>query len=92
MGSQQPVGEGLFDNVGRGYVRIIENMLAVYYPEIYVRITNSGVSGNTSRALLERFERDVVSLKPDWVSSCIGINDVWRQFDCPAMTDSHVFY
>ena len=28
MGSQNPVGEGLFDNVGRSYVRIIENMLS----------------------------------------------------------------
>ena len=26
MGSTNPVGEGLFDNVGRSYVRIIENM------------------------------------------------------------------
>lgn len=90
MGSEQPVGEGLFDNVGRSYVRVIENMLAVYYPEIKVRITNSGTSGNTSRDLLSRFDRDVVSLNPDWVSICIGINDVWRQFDCPAIPDAHV--
>ena len=91
MGSEQPVGEGLFDNVGRSYVRVIENMLAVYYPERKIRITNSGTSGNTSRDLLARFDRDVVSLNPDWVSICIGINDVWRQFDCPAMTNTHVY-
>lgn len=90
MGSENPVGEGLFDNVGRSYVRVIENMLAVYYPEIKVRVTNSGISGNTSRDLLQRFDRDVVNLNPDWVSICIGINDVWRQFDCPAMTNTHV--
>ena len=91
MGSEQPVGEGLFDNVGRSYVRVIENMLAVYYPERKIRITNSGTSGNTSRDLLARFDRDVISLNPDWVSICIGINDVWRQFDCPAMTNTHVY-
>ena len=34
MGSAQPLGEGLFDNVGRSYVRVIENMLAAYYPEV----------------------------------------------------------
>ena len=33
----------------------------------------------------------MIDLKPDWVSICIGINDVWRQFDCPAITDSHVY-
>ena len=87
MGSAQPVGEGLFDNVGRSYVRVIENMLAVYYPEVKVRVTNSGISGNTSRDLLARFDRDVVNLNPDWVSICIGINDVWRQFDSPAQPD-----
>ena len=91
MGSANPVGEGLFDNVGRGYVRVIENMLATYYPEVFVRVTNSGISGNTSRDLLARFDRDVVDLKPDWVSICIGINDVWRQFDCPAMRSNHVY-
>ncbi len=91
MGSAQPVGEGLFDNVGRSYVRVVENMLAAYYPETPVRITNSGISGNTSRDLAARFDKDVVELKPDWVSICIGINDVWRQFDCPAMLDVQVF-
>ena len=88
MGSQCPVGEGLADNLGRSYVRIIENMLSVYYPKTRVRVSNAGINGNTSRNLLERFERDVVSLNPDWVSVCIGINDVWRQFDSPAITDN----
>mgnify|MGYP000521944632 FL=1 len=65
MGSAQPIGEGLFDNVGRSYVRIIENMLVAWYPELNIRITNSGIGGNTSRDLLARFVRDVVSLNPD---------------------------
>ena len=90
MGSNQPLGEGLSDKVGRGYVRVVENMLAVWYPELNFRITNAGTSGNTSRDLLARFERDVTSQKPDWVSICIGINDVWRQFDVPAILDAAV--
>jgi len=90
MGSQNPVGEGLFDNVGRSYVRVVENLLAVYYPEIKIRVTNSGINGNTSRDLLDRYERDVISLNPNWVSICIGINDVWRQFDSPAIPDLQV--
>lgn len=91
MGSKQPVGEGLFDNLGRGYVRIVDSMLSVAYPEVRVRVTNSGISGNTSRDLINRFDRDVVDLKPDWVSICIGINDVWRQFDSPAIPSDAVF-
>ena len=87
MDSANPVGEGLFESLGRSYVRIIENMLVAWYPELNIRITNAGISGNTSRDLLARFDRDVVSLDPDYVSICIGINDVWRQFDCPAIPD-----
>lgn len=90
MGSAQPVGEGLFDNVGKGYVRVIESLLAACYPEVFLRVSNAGISGNTSRDLLARFDRDVVTLNPDWVSICIGINDVWRQFDSPALTDQAV--
>ncbi len=90
MGSACPVGEGLFDNVGRSYVRIIENMLSAFYPEVYVRVTNSGIGGNTSRDLLNRWDRDVKNLNPQWVSICIGINDVWRQFDTPAIPDGAV--
>lgn len=90
MNSTRPVGEGLFENVGRGYVRIVENMLNTWYPDVKVRVTNSGISGNTSRDLRERFKRDVIDLNPDWISICIGINDVWRQFDSPAIQDSQV--
>lgn len=90
-GSTNPVGEGLFDSLGFGYVRVLENILTAWYPETNLRITNSGIGGNTSRDLLNRFNRDVVDLKPDWVSICIGINDVWRQFDSPAIKDQAVF-
>ena len=85
-----PVGEGLFEGLGKSYVRVIENMLVSWYPELNIRVTNSGISGNTSRDLLNRFERDVLALKPNWVSICIGINDVWRQFDCPAIPECAV--
>lgn len=90
MGSVQPVGEGLFDNMGRGFPRVIENLVYAAYPELNIRFTNAGISGNTSKDLLARYQRDVLDLKPQWVSICIGINDVWRQFDMPAMQDAAV--
>ena len=83
-------GEGLFEALGRGYVRVIENLLEACYPQLTLRITNAGVSGNTSRDLLARFDRDVVSRSPQWGSICIGINDGWRQFDTPAITEAAV--
>jgi len=89
-GSTQPVGEAMFEGLGNGYVRVIDNMLAAYYPKIRIRVTNAGISGNKSRDLLQRFEKDVIDLNPDWVSICIGVNDVWRQFDLPAIPESWV--
>ena len=90
MGRSHPLGEGLFDSVGNGYVRSIENLLCSCYPETVLRITNAGIGGNTSRDLLARWERDVLALNPDWVSICIGINDVWRQFDTPGIPENAV--
>jgi lysophospholipase L1-like esterase len=87
MGSVNPVGEGLRDSLGFGYVRMVENLLMSVYPELTLRVTNSGFNGNTSRDLLARWERDVLNLHPQWVSIMIGINDVWRQFDTPALTN-----
>ena len=52
-----PIGEGLNDRAGFGYVRMIDNLLAAWYPEICVRVTNAGISGNTSRDLRARYER-----------------------------------
>ena len=90
MGSTNPVGEGLFDNLGQGYVRRVDNLLGALVPEMRFRVTNFGIGGNTSRDLLARFRRDVIDLRPDVVSIMIGINDVWRQFDTPAATDEQV--
>lgn len=89
-GSVNPVGEGLFGNLGNGYVRVVEAMLFAFYPEVNLRITNSGISGNTTRDLYGRWQRDVLDLKPQWVNILIGANDVWRQMDMPAFKDAGV--
>ena len=72
-------------------MRIVDNMLAAYYPEVRVRVTNSGINGDSSRDLLGRFKRDVLDLDPSFISICIGGNDCWRQFDSPAQKDQHIF-
>lgn len=90
VGRGQPVGEGLFDPLGKGYVNIINGFLTAACPELGIRVVNVGCSGNNVRSLKERWQRDVIDLKPDWVSVMIGVNDVWRQFDIPLMTETHV--
>ena len=85
----RPVGEGLFDAWGRSYVANVGALLGCMYPELGLRVVNMGISGNQVRDLEARWETDVMSRKPDWVSVLIGINDVWRQFDSPYMPETH---
>lgn len=82
--------EGLFEPLGKGYPHVVSGLLNAFYPERLIRITNVGNSGNTVRNLKERWQRDVIDLKPDWLSIMIGINDVWRQFDVPQLPDPPV--
>ena len=74
-GRGRPVGEGLWQGVGDGYVRTIDNILNVVYPDWRIWVSNTGTSGDTSRSLKKRWQEDVMNLKPDWVSLMIGIND-----------------
>ncbi len=89
-GRAQPIAEGLFDPLGRGYVNIVAALIGATYPDYGIRIVNVGCSGNNVLSLKDRWKRDVLDLKPDWVSIMIGINDVWRQFDVPLMKEQHV--
>ena len=70
-GRARPVGEGLHQGVGDGYVRQIENILNVLYPDWVLWISNTGNSGDTSRGLKARWQNDVMNLNPDWVSVMI---------------------
>lgn len=79
----RPIGEGLFNALGKGYVSLVDSLLQATYPERGIRVVNMGTSGNTVRDLEARWQTDVLDLKPDWLSIMIGINDVWRQFDSP---------
>ncbi|MDZ4743149.1 MAG: SGNH/GDSL hydrolase family protein [Verrucomicrobiota bacterium] len=87
----RPVGEGLFDAEGKGYVSIVKAYLAAVCPEKKVRVVNMGTSGNTVKDLAVRWKTDVLDLKPDWLSIMIGVNDVWRQHDLPLQPETHVY-
>lgn len=86
----RPVGEGLFGAIGKSYVALVDAFLKTAYPESRIRVVNMGTSGNTIKDVKNRWDTDVLDLKPDWLAVLIGINDVWRQFDSPLITESHV--
>ena len=79
-GRARPVGEGLFNALGNGYVCFVDGLLTASYPAHRIRVVNMGISGNTVRDLKDRWQSDVLDLKPDWLSVFIGINDVWGHF------------
>ena len=87
----KPEGEGLFHALGRGYVSFVDGLLQSTYPELGIRVVNKGTSGNTVRDLQARWQEDVMLQRPDWLVIMIGINDVWRQYDTPYITDYHVY-
>ena len=68
----------------------MDALLGAVYPERKIRVVNMGCGGHTVRDLKNRWQTDVLDLKPDWVSIMIGDNDVWRQFDSPLNPALHV--
>ncbi len=64
-GRTQPIGEGLFEAHGKGYVALVNGILAAEYPERRIRVINMGTSGHTVRDLKARWQRDVIALKPE---------------------------
>lgn len=73
------------DSLGWGYVRIIHDYLQLSYPDKAVEFLNRGIGGDRIIDLENRWQEDVLSLQPDFLSISIGINDVWRQLDHPEM-------
>ncbi|NQY31783.1 MAG: SGNH/GDSL hydrolase family protein [Coraliomargarita sp.] len=73
------------DELGDGYVRQVDALVGAHYPELSIKILNTGIGGNRVTDLEERWQKDVFDLNPDYLSIMIGINDVWRQFDSPKM-------
>ena len=90
-GRTRPAGEGLFDALGKGYVSLVDALLTAGDPGLGIRVVNQGNGGDTVRNLKARWDADVLAHRPDWLSIMIGINDVWRQFDCPRQTEWHVY-
>ena len=75
--------------LGDGYVGMVAERLKQLYPKL--RITNRGVSGNTSIDLVARWKEDCLDLKPSIVSILVGINDTWRKYDHGIETDISAF-
>ncbi len=68
-------------DMGSGYASTASSWFLAAYPHLDVEFLNRGISGNRIGDLMERWREDCLSLKPDWVSILIGINDCARRYD-----------
>ncbi|MBN2138882.1 MAG: SGNH/GDSL hydrolase family protein [Sedimentisphaerales bacterium] len=68
-----------YQPLGNGYVHFVGNMLVAKHPHLNLEIINTGLSGDTTRGLKERWQRDCIERRPDVLSVLIGINDLWTQ-------------
>lgn len=59
-----------------GYVTLV--MEALNHEGLKLSHVPAGVSGNRSKDMLARLDRDVISKKPDWMFLSCGVNDVWH--------------
>ena len=78
-------------HLGTGYAKITASILGARHPELSLRFLNRGVSGNRTKDLVERWQNDCVSIRPDVLSVMIGINNVWRRYDRNDPTDVATF-
>lgn len=79
-GRARPYGDPQ-TGLGNGYPFFLQNIITGTYPELQIKIVNAGISGETSRHVAERWDRDLDAVKPDFAALMIGANDVWRRYD-----------
>ena len=66
-------------NKGYGYANMVAGELGADAPYRY-RFFNRGIGGNRIVDLFARMRKDMINLKPDYMSILIGVNDVWHQY------------
>ncbi len=62
---------------GIGYPLLVSAELGFLYPNEY-NFVNRGISGNRVLDLYSRIVRDILNVKPDYLSILIGVNDIWH--------------
>lgn len=57
------------------YHNYLARIFSILYPSVPVNIVNAGISGDVAPHGYARLERDVLSVNPDLVVVCYGLND-----------------
>ena len=65
-------------NLGNGYPKYAAENIVEAFPDVNFEFVNLGISGNQTKDLVARLEKDFVEIQPDLVSIMIGVNDTWH--------------
>lgn len=57
------------------YTNYVETYLSLRFPELKLTFFNAGWGGDTAPGAVQRMDRDVLSLEPNVVTVCFGMND-----------------
>jgi lysophospholipase L1-like esterase len=69
-----------FYDLGKGYPALVAGRLGLDTPGQY-QFLNRGVSGDRIVDIYARMKKDILNLKPDYMSLLVGVNDVWHELD-----------
>ena len=75
---------------GSGYATMVSGVLGAKSPYQYT-VYNRGISGNRVVDLYARIRKDMICLKPDYISILIGVNDVWHEVSHQNGVDAEKF-
>lgn len=64
--------------LGGGYPSLVAKELG---NEDNYTFVNRGISGNRVPDVYARIVRDIIKIKPDYLSILVGVNDIWHGFD-----------
>ncbi len=78
-------------SLSEGYPGVVAGLYNTLFPDNGVFFINKGISGNRTKDLLERYDRDFKAVNPDFLSILIGINDTWRGYDSNDPTSTEEF-
>lgn len=75
---------------GSGYATMVSGALGAKAPYQYT-FYNRGISGNRVVDLYARIRKDMINLKPDYISVLVGVNDVWHEVSYQNGVDAEKF-
>lgn len=75
---------------GHGYATLVAARISFEKPGEFEFI-NRGVSGDRIPNILERRNRDIINLRPDYMSILIGVNDVWHELEASDGTSAPLY-